>query len=275
MTKGNRHRPGRVMRDFGRASGGALIFSLPMLMTMELWSLGLYLDRFRLLLLVVLTLPLLVLLSRHVGFERTDRWRSDLLDSLIALGVAAVISALVLVLMGVITWDSSADAVIGKLAVQIVPASIGALLAKSQFASNPRDDPGQEDESYWGELFLMAVGALFLGFNTAPTDEILVIAFQMTHGHALALVVLTVAVMHAFVFSVGFAGGTQVSPDEPWWSPFIRMTLPGFAIAFSISLGLLWLFSRTDGMSLDSILMATIVLSLPCAIGAAAARLII
>ncbi|WP_342354331.1 TIGR02587 family membrane protein, partial [Paracoccus siganidrum] len=269
------HPPSRVIRDFGRAAGGALIFSLPMLMTTELWSLGFYLDRLRLLLLVVASLPLLVLLSRHVGFERTRSWRSDMFDALIALGVAAVISVVVLVLLGVIDAGTSLDAAMGKISIQMVPASMGALLAKSQFGAGSGDDPAEQEETWWGELFLMVAGALFLGLNTAPTEEVMLISYQMTHWHALALVALSLLLMHGFVFSMGFAGGTEVSAEEPWWSAFIRMTLPGFVIALAVSFGLLWLFARTDGLSFDGTVMATIVLAFPCAIGAAAARLIL
>ncbi len=261
------------MRDFGRAAGGALIFSLPMLMTMELWALGFSLDRGRLVLLMLACLPLLVALSRHIGFERTGDWRSDLFDALIALGVAAVISVAVLSLLGVIGPGSAPDAVLGKVAIQMVPASIGALLAKSQFGAEAEDEP--KEETWWGELFLMAVGALFLGLNVAPTEEVMLISHQMTHWHALALVALSLALMHGFVFSVGFAGGSQISHDEPWWCAFIRMTLPGFAVALGVSFCLLWLFAQTDGLSFDSALMAAIVLAFPCAIGAAAARLIL
>lgn len=268
------HRPSRAIRDLGRAAGGALIFSLPMMMTMELWALGFHLDRLRLLVLVLATLPLLVLLSRHIGFEHTQGWRSDIMDSLIALGVASVIAPALLLLMGVIDADTSLDAALGKLSVQMVPASIGALLAKSQFGADPSDGDEMR-ESYRGELFLMVVGALFLGLNVAPTEEVLLISFQMSYLHALFLVLLSLLLMHGFVFSVGFAGGSEVSADEPWWSGFIRMTLPGFVLALAVSFCLLWLFAQTDGLSFDSVVMAAVVLAFPCSIGAAAARLIL
>lgn len=273
QRQGSHHVPGRVIRDFGRAAGGALIFSLPMLMTMELWSLGFSLARGRLALLLLAALPLLVGLSRHIGFERTRDWQSDVFDALIALGVAAVISAAVLFVLGVIDADSSLDAVLGKITIQMVPASIGALLAKSQFGAGAADEP--REDTWSGELFLMAVGALFLGLNAAPTEEIMLISYRMTHWHAMGLVALSLAVMHGFVFSVGFAGGTQLSCDEPWWSGFLRMTLPGFVIALGVSFCLLVLFAQTDGLSFDSALMAAIVLAFPCAAGAAAARLIL
>lgn len=58
----------------GRAFGGALIFILPMLMTMEMWWLGFYMERHRLALLLLVNIPLLVLLARHIGFERSVTW---------------------------------------------------------------------------------------------------------------------------------------------------------------------------------------------------------
>jgi len=275
-TDSPRHGASRAARDLGRAAGGALVFSLPMLMTMELWWLGFYLDRPRLIVLVLSALPLLFFLSRRIGFERTRGWRDDLLDSLIALGIAALVCAGLLLLFGAITGDTPADEWIGKLTIQMVPAAIGALLAKSQFrAAAPDEDVKDGEESYGGELFLMAVGALFLGFNVAPTEETMAISYQMTPWHALALAALSLALMHGFVFALEFAGGSEVSPDEPWWSGFVRLTLPGYAIALMIGLYLLWIFARTDGMPPEGIVMAAVVLAFPCAIGAAAARLIL
>ena len=272
----SRSNASRAARDFGRAAGGALVFSLPMLMTMELWWLGFYLDRPRLIVLVLSALPMLFFLSRHIGFERTRGWRDDLLDSLIALGVAAVVCPTLLVLFGVVDFDTPPDEWIGKIAIQMVPAAIGALLAKSQFrASSADEEVGVRDESYGGELFLMAVGALVLGFNVAPTEEMMAISYQMTAWHALALVALSLALMHGFVFALEFAGGSDVSPDEPWWSAFVRLTLPGYVIALAISLHLLWIFARTDGLDVAAALLATVVLAFPSAIGAAAARLIL
>lgn len=265
---------GRALRDFGRAAGGALLFSLPMLMTMELWELGFYLDRGRLITLMLAALPMLFFLSRQIGFEKTRSWRDDVIDALIALGVAAVTSSVLLVLFGAIGKGMSADEIIGKIAIQMVPGAIGALLAKSQFGETDEDAEARQ-ETYGGELFLMAVGALFLGFNMAPTEEMMLISFRMSEWHALGLVALSLALMHGFVFAVGFAGGSEVSPEESMWSAFLRLTLPGYVVALSISLFLLWIFARTDGMSFGDAVMAMVVLGFPSAIGAASARLIL
>ena len=70
-----------------RAAGGAVIFALPLLMTMEMWWLGFSIDRAKLLLLVLLLLPTLIALSYHAGFEPTFRWRDDVTDAVVAYGV--------------------------------------------------------------------------------------------------------------------------------------------------------------------------------------------
>src|SRR5690606_22702414 len=91
----------------------------------------------------------------------------------------------------------------------------------------PADTGGTEEESYVGELFLMGVGALFLGFNVAPTEEMLLISYQMGPWLALALVGLSILLMHGFVFAVSFAGGSALAEEGAQWSAFLRLTVPG------------------------------------------------
>src|SRR5680860_850655 len=160
----------RVVKGFGRAFAGALIFALPMLMTMELWWMGFYIQPLKLALLLVLTLPLLVGLSWLRGFEPTTTWRENMLDALIAIAVGAIAAAITLYLFGLISYDTSLREVIGKIALQAVPGSMGASLARSQLGGD-----GEERErnlSYPAILFMMTAGALFLGLNVAPTEAV-------------------------------------------------------------------------------------------------------
>ena len=265
----------QLLKDTGRAAGGALLFSLPMMMTQEMWQLGYTMPDVRLLVLVALILPLLMELSRQLGLQHSSDWRQNLLEALYACAVGAAVSAAILVCFGVLDAAMSPRETIGKVALQAVPAAIGALLARSQMGSGAGDRIGDREETYAGELFLMAVGALFLGFNIAPTEETILISFRMTPWHGIATVLLSLAIMHGFVFAVGFKGGSEIEPDTPWWAAFVRFTLPGYAVALTISLAVLWMFGRTDDTSLMEIVMATIVLALPSSVGAAAARLIL
>lgn len=276
----------RFLIGLARGLAGALLFALPMLMTMEMWYLGFYISRERLLLLMLLNIPLLVLLSRRIGFEQTTGWRDAARDAIIAYAMGAIASAVILATCGVLKPEMSLSEIIGKIALQSVPASIGAMLGRSQLARDDdgdgmddRAEEGKEHEerntSYAGELFLMAVGALFLSLNMAPTEEMILIAYKMTPWHALILLALSIALMHGFVYAISFNGGHELTPDTPWWHALIRFTLPGYAIALTISLYALWTFERINDTSLIEILLTVIVLGFPAALGAAAARLIL
>ncbi len=136
-----------------------------MLMTMEMWFLGFYMERERLLLLLLLNVPLLFGLSHRIGFERTASWREAARDAVIAYGMGVAASALILLLLGVIKADMSPQEWVGMVALQAVPASIGALLGRSQLSMRAEEEEGTgeaPETSYGMELFMMAVGAVFL-----------------------------------------------------------------------------------------------------------------
>lgn len=266
----------RTVVALARAFGGALIFSLPLLMTMEMWQLGFYTDRFRLALLLVIMIPLLVGLSHYCGFEPTFQWQNDLVDAFVACAVAFVAALIVLALFGELRTDMAWDEIVGKLALQAVPASVGALLAQSQLGIKDAQAEEQTEHcTHTGELFLMLVGSLFLALNVAPTEEIILIAYKMSPQQGLVLAVLSLAIMHAFVYAVDFRGQATVAEGTPHWSLLLRFTVPGYALALLTSLYLLWTFDRVDGTSLEHLMMAAVVLGFPASIGAAAGRLII
>jgi putative integral membrane protein (TIGR02587 family) len=174
-ARGSRESPDRwANRRFAvglaRACGGAVVFALPLLLTLEMWQLAFSIDRYRLVLLLLLTLPLLVGLSHFVGFERTFRLKDDAVDAFVAYAVGFVGAGAALFLLGVVGPDMAAGEVLGKVSLQAVPASIGALLAQSQLAGEDRGD--REGRQPWNghyarELFLMVVGALFLAMPVA------------------------------------------------------------------------------------------------------------
>ncbi len=276
----------KFFAGIARGIAGALLFALPMFMTMEMWELGFYMDRSRLFLLLIVNIPLLVILSDRIGFERTSTWRQAIRDASIAYGLGVLGSALILIAMGVLKYDQSPHEIIGIIAIQAIPASIGAMLGRSQLGGQSddgddakqgdSDDPIHEREtSYAGELFLMAVGALFLNLNVAPTEEMILLSYKMTPWHGLLMIAASLAVMHGFVYALSFKGSHDLAEGMPSWHAFVRFTLPGYVIAGLISAYCLWTFHRTDDIGSTQILMAVVVLSFPGAIGAAAARLIL
>jgi putative integral membrane protein (TIGR02587 family) len=258
-----------------RAFGGAVIFGLPLFMTMEMWWLGFTMDPLRLALFLLVMVPVLGLLSYYAGFQESFRWRDFVLSVFVAYAVAFAAAAAVLALLGVIEPGMPASEVIGKIALQAGPGSIGAMLARSQLGQEEEKDEEERRDTYGGELFLAGVGALFMAFNVAPTEEIVLIAQMMTGWHAVALAAASLGVMHAFVYAVEFRGHTRVAPEIPLWSEFLRLTVVSYAIALLLCLYVLWTFGRSDGLAAHELVMQAVVLGLPAAIGAAAARLIL
>jgi putative integral membrane protein (TIGR02587 family) len=261
-----------------RAFGGAVLFSLPLLMTMEMWWLGFYLDRVKLMLFMVLMIPVVVALDYFSGFEETASWREDLMDGMIAYGVGLVASLVILLLFGIVDLGQPLREVVGKVAIQSVPASFGAVLANSQLAGGDADgaeNRRKEAAGYVAQLFIMAAGAVFLAFNVAPTEEMILISFVMSSWHGLALVAASLLMMHGFVYASAFRGSPRVAHGTPGWSLFLRNTVVGYAIALAVSAYVLWTFGRLEHGVMSTYVMMTLVLGFPAALGAAAARLII
>ncbi len=264
-------------RSLARAFGGALLFSFPLLMTMEMWWLGFTISPLRLGVFVLVCLPLLYGLSYYAGFRKTYGPLDDGLDALAALAIGFVTAGVLLTLFGVIRIGQPADEILGKLALQAFPAAIGALLARKQLAADgdaQSDGPDGENarDTYGSELFLMAVGALFIAFNVAPTEEMVLIAYRMTPWHALGLAALSIALLHAVVYSLGFAGQ---HPHERPWLAFAHFTVPGYAIALLVGLYAQWTFGHMEGQGIGRLAMTTVVLAFPGALGAGAARLLV
>jgi putative integral membrane protein (TIGR02587 family) len=257
-----------------RAFGGALLFALPLLMTMEMWQLGSTMHPLRLALFLAAMFPLLGGLAYYAGFEESFDWLDVVLNACVAWAVAFLAAAAGLALLAALKPGMSGAEIVGRLALQAVPASIGAMLARGQLGVREEEQEGRR-RTYGGALFLAAVGALFMAFNVAPTEEVVLIAQMMTAWHAVALVAASLALMHAFVYAVEFRGQTTLAAGISPWSEFLRLTVVAYALVLLICLYVLWTFGRADGLALPELLIETVVLGFPAALGAAAARLIL
>jgi putative integral membrane protein (TIGR02587 family) len=267
----------RFLYGLARASGGALVFAIPMLMTLEMWALGHAANPLRLAILLLVTPFLLVGLAHYVGFRESSRFVDHLADAFVAVGVAAVLATILLFLFGLLSSDTATREVAGLIGMQVVPGSIGAMLSRSQLGGQPEGSNKRRKThpTYKGELFLMFIGALFLSLSVAPTDEVLHIAHMMTPWQELGLLGGSLLVMHTFVYFEEFKGRVPVEPGSSLAGLFFRFTVVGYCVVLAVSLFLLWVFGRVDGLAPGELLSAMIVLSFPGAIGAAAARLLL
>ena len=258
-----------------RAFAGALIFCLPLLMTMEMWWLGFYLEPWRLIQFTLANILLLYGLSRVAGFEESHNWLDDVLDAFAAYLVAALTAFVILNLIGAIRPGMTVAEVTGMIAIQCVPASFGAMIgAKLLGEGDEIEETEQWRDTYPGQLFLMLAGALFLSFTVAPTEEMILISFQIEPWHALALMFGAILLLHAILYLVGFHG-QEGRLGRTHSEALLFHTLPGYAIAVGAGLYILWSFGRIDGIALAPAVMSACVIAFPASIGAGIARVVV
>jgi putative integral membrane protein (TIGR02587 family) len=101
------------------------------------------------------------------------------------------------------------------------------------------------------------------------------IAYKMPAERELALAVLSILAMHAFVYAVNFRGQEEWPEGATPWGLFLRFSVAGYAVVFLVSFYTLWTFGRLDGIGGEEMVSAAVVLGFPGAISAAGARLIL
>lgn len=265
----------KYLKALGRGIAGAILFSLPILMTMEMWWLGFYLEPHRLLQFLVLNFIILVGLSRVSGFEKTGGWGDDVMDACAAYAVALLWSALILWVLGIVDLTMPASEIVGKIAIESVPASFGAMLGGNQFGQGSGEGDEKKRKTYVGQLFLMLTGAMFVAFSVAPTEEMILISFRMSSTQSILLVLLSLVLLHGIVYTVGLRGEEKPQGPTSFWSIFVRFSVVGYAVAAIASFYLLWTFGRLDNTAATQVVAMVAVLAFPGAIGAALARLVI
>lgn len=257
------------MAGFGRAIAGALLFSMPLLMTMEVWQLASSVDRYRLALLTLGTVALVVGLARNFGATRNASWPAVLVDAAVAFAAAAVAAAVVLTVLGVLDWLPAWRDAVAVLGLELLPAAVGASYARAQLGQGGQR-PGRS--GYGHELFLMTAGAVVFASNVAPTEEIVLLAARMTSWHACGLALLSIVLLHAFVYELGFRGQEE---RAGFVQELLRFSVPGYVVALAVSAFLLWALGRFAHTGLLVVVTESVVLALPASLGAAAARLIL
>lgn len=267
-----------TIRGYGRGVMGALLVSMPLLATMEMWWLGFTIPPLKLLLFLIVNFALLVVLEYFSGFQKGHvRLREEIEDAFDAYGIGLVVGALVLFLFGVIGPGMSFNEVAGKIILEAVPLSIGASIAISVLGEqDDRRERRKRRAGFWGSQLIGVAGAAYFGFNVAPTEEPVMIGLGLDWWQALLLIVAGLSLTQAIVYSVGFAGSHRLPPGLVGWGALLRSGLVSYALTLLVTLFLLWMFGRIDASTAAiPALYMTVTLGFINSLGAAAAKLII
>ena len=268
--------------DLARGLGGGMLFGIPLVYTMEVWWLGGTTRAPHMLAALLVTFVPIALLIHTAGFRRDEDTRpSDaLMDAVEAVALGVVAAGLLLLVLGEIGPGTPLAETTGKLVYEGVPFAIGVAVARHILGgSRTADDDGSSTARTPGQATLAdlgatLVGAVFVAFNIAPTDEIPMLASSATFPSLLSVVVLSVAASYVIVFVAGFGDQPSRRGQEGLFQHPMTETVSAYLVALLSAAAMLWFFQRIEGPVLSAATFTQVLLlGLPAAVGGAAGRL--
>ncbi|MEP0547396.1 MAG: TIGR02587 family membrane protein [Rhodothermales bacterium] len=269
-----------TLTEYGRGLAGGLLFSLPLLYTMEVWWQGHLAPPGRQLAYVVGMFGLLVAYTHVVGLRQDRSLQENLHEALEAVALGLFAAAVVLTLAGRLSLEGISAVTLGKLTMEGMVTAIGVAVGTTQLgASEGEQDSGEERDEpeprgLLAEVAFALLGAVLVASNVAPTEEILLIAVETHTVSLLLIVVLSLGFALGMVRYAGFRGAGRLEDDplagHPLWGSVVT-----YAAALAASAAMLWAFGRFDGAGWSEVVRQIVVLGLPAVLGAAAGRLLL
>lgn len=263
------------LREYGRGLAGGLLFSLPLLYTMEVWWAGFIAPPERLLIYLAGVLLLLLGYNRYSGLHQGASVAEVLIDSVEELGLGIITAAGTLFLLGRIDLTHSIEEISGKTIAEAGIVAIGFSVGTAQLGSSGEgDEELDRSVSIGSNIAIAACGAALFAANVAPTEEILVIAGETAPLRLFGIALVSIVIAALTLYFSDFKNSNVVARVE---SPgdVVLGTLLTYAVALIVSAIALWFFGRFDGVSWDIALRLTVVLGFPAVLGASAGRLLL
>ena len=265
------------LQEYGRGLAGGLMFSLPLLYTMEMWWAGFIATPYRLAGLLAFTYVLLLGYNRFAGMHRDASWPEVFVDSVEELGLGLLTSAGVLFLLQRIEADTSASEALGKIVVEASVVAIGFSVGTAQLHAkeeDEREDIGDRDSGFGAELVMALCGAVLFAANVAPTEEILMIAVESDPFRLLGLAGLSLAIGSIVLYFSNVHRSSAVVHREGALDVILGSTVT-YAVGLVAAAIMLWFFGRFDGVAAEIAVRQVVVLAFPGTLGASAGRLLL
>lgn len=271
---------GNSLREYARGMAGGLMFSLPLLYTMEVWWTGFVAQPMRLLIYMAATFVLLLGYNHYAGLHQDARWSEVVIDSVEEMGLGLLVAGVVLFLLGQLESDMGAYEIIGKITVEAMTVAIGISVGTSQLGGGSDREKGgaegsaKEEARFTGQLVIAACGAMLFAANVAPTEEIIMIASEARLQNLLGLAALSLIITALILFYIEFTGSGRFVRGTGAVSVLVG-TVVTYAIALAVSASVLWFFGRLDDATMTTVVAQTIVLGFAATLGASAGRLLL
>ncbi len=274
------------MQEYARGIAGGLLFSLPILYTMEVWWAGFIMRPLHLVLYMLATFLLLLGYNRFAGVHEGTSWKEVIVESVEEIGLGMLLSCAALWILGRINFSTMAPSeIVGKVIIESMTVAIGVSIGTAQLGAE--EEEGQENRktdkeipdttTAWGvfqQATLSLCGAVVIAGNIAPTEEIQLISYGTSPIKQLIIVLFSLFLGVLILFLSNFRGGRKPDSKGLWFTVIVEVGL-AYLAAVSASAFMLWFFGHVDGIGWNMFLAQVIVLGLPAMLGASAGRLLI
>lgn len=279
------------LQEYGRGVAGGLLFSFPILYTMEVWWAGFIATPVSLLILGLLTFTLLLGYNRYAGMRPDANWKEIVIDSVEEIGIGLVLSFGVLLTLNRIHFsDMSIDEIMGKVVIEAMFVSIGVSVGTAQLGAGNGGGKGDSEKKEDGETgedggssyresktavaVLALCGSIIVGGNVAPTEEVLMISIEADPIHILIMALLSLLLGMGVTAFIDFKGSMRKKADNFLYHLIFDTTVC-YIVALLASAFILWFFGRFENMSFWNCFSEIIVLGVLSSLGASAGRLLI
>jgi len=277
------------------------MFSLPLLYTMEVWWAGFNARPWRLAAYVAATFVLLLGYNRFAGLRHDAGMTEVAIDSVEEMGIGFIVSAVALYLLGRITPGMPLNEIVGQIVIEAMTVAIGVSVGTAQLGGGGEDSgegdtggnaaarskrsgragmttggagSGEPELHFGGQMLLALCGATLFAANVAPTEEIVMIAVEISWARLVGLACVSLLVGTLILHYSEFRGAREFVRTEGFVSVAVGSVIT-YAVALVASGLILWFFGRFDGVSLYTSLAQVIVLGVAATLGASAGRLLL
>lgn len=276
------------------------MFSLPLLYTMEVWWAGFNAHPLRLAAYIAATFVLLLGYNRFAGLRHDASMAEVAIDSVEEMGLGFVISAVALYLLGRVTLEMPWNEITGQIVIEAMTVAVGVSVGTAQLGGGGEDsgEGGVGDEAagqrkhsgkagrtdgagrgepelhFGGQMLLAFCGATLFAANVAPTEEIVVIAVEISWVRLLGLAFVSLLLGTLILHYSEFKGAREFVRTDGFGA-VVGGSVVTYAVALVSSGLILWFFGRFDGVTLYTSLAQTIVLGVAATLGASAGRLLL
>ncbi|GAB4527262.1 MAG: TIGR02587 family membrane protein [Pleurocapsa sp.] len=278
------------LKEIISGASGGFLFGIPLLYTMEVWFIGSYVQPPILLIILGVTFIIIFLLNRIEGFrtQESETLSGAIAETVETLAIGITCAALMLIILRRIDLQTPLIEILGKIIFEGVPFSLGVAFSRSLLTgessldleeNNPHRSHNHSKSSIiWqdtlADFAATLIGALFIAFSIAPTDEITVLAASATAGWLLIIIATSLLISYGIVFAAEFTNYHQRWQQQGLFQSPQSETIISYLISLISGILMLWFFQKVTFSDPWFVwLRYSIILALPASIGGAAGRL--